>query len=120
MLTHMYNYTRSFFRNIYSTAALLHNLSMDENLHITVRRSHLLSDALREGRKSKFNAKMCLKVREFWVDILLSWKLSWAKLYASECSKRADLVGRFFYLSVCCHTVTRNSSMKFPTDYLSR
>ena len=72
MLTHMYNYTRSFFRNIYSTAALLHNLSMnlmDENLHITVRRSHLLSDALREGRKSKFNAKMCLKVREFWVVI---------------------------------------------------
>ena len=46
-------------------AGLLHSLDskvQDENLYITVRRSHLLQNALREGRKSKFNEKMQIKV----------------------------------------------------------
>ena len=54
-------------------ASLVHNLALkllDDNLHITVRRSNLLSDALREGLKSKFNAKMPIKVGTFYMSKL--------------------------------------------------
>ena len=54
-----------FCRSVETLAGLLHSLGskvQDENLYITVRRSHLLQDALREERKSKFNAKMQIKV----------------------------------------------------------
>ena len=53
------------FRTFDAPASLIHELALklpDDNLHITVRRSKLLCAALREGLKSKFNAKLHIKV----------------------------------------------------------
>ena len=68
ILIHAYN-----FRTTLDTpASLVHNLALkllDDNLHMTVTHSNL-SDPLREGLKSKFNAKMPIKVGTFYMSKL--------------------------------------------------
>ena len=47
------------------------NIDYDSSLYIEVRRNFVLSDALREARKNKFNAKKFIKVRNTIICAIL-------------------------------------------------